>query len=110
MLDADYFRRRLPADIADIGGGAIVEVHLLDGRYHRLRAVVEAADGYVVAEVYQDRGEDAIARGSRRDEQWGGPASASIARASLAYESIAEIVLQPVRPAASAESIGFGSR
>jgi hypothetical protein len=107
VFDSEYFRTALQADVDALGGSALVSVHLIGGRTHRLRAVVGVHAGYVTAEAFQARGDVAV-----REPRWGEPAPAGGAthpteRAVIAYESIADVTITAARPE-GAGGIGFG--
>ena len=57
MFDKSYFEDGLPAQIKAAGSDPTVEVQLVNGQGHRVRSVIDAADGYVVLEAYQRRAE-----------------------------------------------------
>ncbi len=105
MFDAEYFRTNLPRDVDAMGGDPVVEVQLLSGHSHRVRAVVEVAPGFVVLDAYLGKGDL-----SHERPRFGAPDSASLDtfRAVVAYESIAAVVLDPSRTRAKAIP-GFGS-
>ena len=104
MFDATYFRTALEADVRSAGHEPIVDIHLLNGHAHRVRSVVEAKDNYVVLETYQPRLD-----GTRGRQQWGveNTDGADVLRAAVSYESVAEIVITPVRET-TRPRIGFG--
>lgn len=109
MFDATYFRKGLVTHAEASGSGATVEIHLVDGRGHRVRSVVEVSDGYVVLEVYQRRPET-----SEMQAHWHGaappPASPNeVHHAVITYESIAELVITPAEGKAGSR-IGFNAR
>ena len=106
MLDSEYFRTALQADVDAAGGTAVVTVHLVGGRTHRLRGVVAVHAGYVTAEAYQLRG-DAPVREPRWREEAAHGAPHPTERVVVAYESIADVTITPAR-ADSAGAIGFG--
>ena len=109
MFDAAYFRTGLPSQLEAAGPEPSVELHLVNGQAHRVRSLVEAADGYAVLEVYQRRAEM-----SGLKAYWRGSAPATnpmdeVQRAVVAYESIAQIVITPTQSSAAVK-IGFGAR
>jgi len=109
VFDAAYFRTGLPSQLEAAGPEPSVEVHLVNGQAHRVRSLVEAADGYAVLEVYQRRAEM-----SGLKAYWRGSAPVAnpmdeVQRAVVAYESIAQIVITPTQSAAAVK-IGFGAR
>ena len=107
MFDSEYFRTALQADVDALGGSAVVAVHLIGGRTHRLRGVVGVHAGYVTAEAFQQR-VDQSAREPRWGEQPGaGGSGHPTERAVIAYESIADVTIAAVRPE-NGSGIGFG--
>ena len=108
MFNSAYFRTGLPAHLEAAGAEPSVEVHLINGQTHRVRSLVEAADGYAVLEVYQRRAE---MTGNRAN--WHGALSSNgtdeVQRAVVAYESIAQIVITSTK-SADIPRIGFGTR
>jgi hypothetical protein len=109
VFDAAYFRTGLPSQLEAAGPEPSVELHLVNGQAHRVRSLVEAADGYAVLEVYQRRAEMSGLRA-----YWRGSAPATnpmdeVQRAVVAYESIAQIVITPTQSSAAVK-IGFGAR
>jgi hypothetical protein len=106
VFDSEYFRTALQADVAAAGGSALVAVHLLGGRTHRLRAVVAVHAGYVTTEVFQTRG-DAPTREPRwLEEVPAGSAAYQTERVVISYESIADVTITAA-PSARAGGIGF---
>lgn len=109
VFDATNFRNALVARADASGAGAIVEIHLVNGHAHRVRSIVEIADGYVVLEVYQRRPEM-----SGMQTHWHGaaqPAAAApneIHHAVITYESIANLLITPAEDKASSR-IGFSA-
>jgi hypothetical protein len=106
MFDAHYFRSTLQKDVDALGGDPIVEVLLLNGHAHRVRAVLDAGDGHVTLETYPAKGDLGHDRPRFGDAK--GAAAPDTFRTALSYESIAAVVLDPaptqVRPRA-----GFGA-
>jgi hypothetical protein len=107
VLDSEYFRTALQADVDAAGGSAVVAVHLVGGRTHRLRSVVAVHAGYVTAEAYQSRGDAPVREPRWREESAGGAPTHPTERTVIAYESIADVTITPARPDA-AGAIGFG--
>lgn len=108
MFDVTFFRTALPAQASAAGAAATVELHLLNGQAHRLRAIRNVTDGYVELEVYRRRVEGA---GSK--SHWAGEAATKsepdeTQYAMVSFESIAQVVITPAESVASAR-IGFGS-
>lgn len=108
MLDARYFREQLAHDVASAGDQAVVEVRLLTGQSHRVRAVTAVADGYVTLEHYHRRGEAAIRTADWQDEVFGGTSPHEVDRAVVPYESILDVLVTPGR-AVPAPRMGFGA-
>lgn len=108
MLDADYFRTQLPLDLASAGDRAVLEVRLLGGQSHRVRAVRAVADGYVTLEHYQRRDDAAIRTAEWQDEVFGGTSPHDVDRAVVPYESILDVLVTPGR-ATPAPRMGFGA-
>ncbi len=106
MFDSEYFRTVLQTDVDALGGSAIVALHLVGGRTHRLRSVVAVHAGYVTAEAYQSRG-DAPVREPRWREQTPHGAPHPTERVVIGYESIADVTITEARPD-GAGGIGFG--
>jgi hypothetical protein len=105
MFDAHYFRSTLQKDVDALGGDPVVEVLLLNGHAHRVRAVLDAGDGHVTLETYQAKGDLGHDR-PRFGETKG--AAADTYRTAVAYESIAAVVLDPA-PAQVRPRAGFGA-
>lgn len=108
MFDASYFRAKLAAHAKAAGPKPSVEIHLVSGQGHRVRSVVDVADGYVVLEVHQRRSEVTGA-----NTQWEGdtPHEAPLPdthRAVVSYESISQVVITPSESTATTR-IGFGA-
>ena len=96
MFDAEYFRTALARDVEAMGGSPIVEVHLVNGQSHRLRAVTEISAGFVTLEAYLGKGDLAHQR-----PRFGQAASEGephdVFRAVVSYDSIVAVVLDPSR-------------
>jgi hypothetical protein len=104
MFDANYFRTALARDIAATGGAPVVEVLLLSGYVHRIRAVVEVTDGRVTVEAYPMRGD----LSHERPRFGAADTTLETVRAVVSYESIAAVVLDP-SPAQVKARPGFAS-
>ena len=85
MIDSEYFRTILQTQVDQIGGDAIVELHLLSGRAHRLRSVAGVQGGYVILDVYRGRGEHGSGEG-----YWRGKASRSYPSSRRTWHSTAQ--------------------
>ena len=93
MFDATYFKKHLDQHIA-AAGGPLVELVLRNGHTYRLRSVLDVADGFVVLEIYQTKGEF-----SHRPH-WAGQTKTAAtqgttARAAVSYENIVAVVVSP---------------
>ena len=97
MLNANFFRTVLNSDVAHAGGKAIVEVVLLSGLRHRVRAVLETEDGYVTLETYSPRASEPMARAGDDELLFGATAEAETERVSVSYDAIAEVLVNAVR-------------
>lgn len=107
MFDSEYFRTNLQADVDAAGGNAVVSMNFLSGRSYRLRSVVAVHAGVVALEVYQG----AVDGPAHRQPRWkaeakDGETLPETHRSVVAYESIADVTVTPVR-SASSPSIGF---
>jgi hypothetical protein len=111
VFDAGYFRTGLPSQLEAAGPEPSVEIHLVNGQAHRVRSLVEAADGYAVLEVYQRRAEMSGVKAHWRGSAAGAASNPleETQRAVVAYESIAQIVITPTQ-SVEAVKIGFGAR
>ena len=108
MFDSEYFRTALQGDVDALGGSAVVAVHLVGGRMHRVRSVLGIHSGYVTFEAYQGGG-DALAREPRwKEEAARGAPPPETHRAVVSYESITVVTIEAARPDGS--TIGFGRR
>jgi hypothetical protein len=110
VFDKSYFSTKLASHIDSAGADPSVEVHIVNGQGHRVRSVVEVADGYVVLETYQRRAELTGNKG-----RWNGaknapaPGANEVHRAIVAYDSISQIVITP-SDVAEGPRIGFAAR
>ena len=91
MFDAKFFNYALPREIEAAGGTPVVELALNNGHVHRLRSVIEAADGYVTVATYQVRGDLT----HERPRFGNGKTGLETLRVVVAYESISAIVFDP---------------
>ena len=109
MFNSAYFRTGLPVQLEAAGAEPTVELHLANGQAHRVRALIEAADGYAVLEVYQRRAEISGAKANWHGTVATGDEAGEVHRAIVAYESMTQIVITATQ-AASSPRIGFGAR
>lgn len=107
MLDSEYFRKGLQADVDAIGGKAVVELHLTNGRSHRLRSVVSIQQGYVTLEAYRNQGAE-TPTAAWHEEDRGSQPPQETERVVAPYEAIASVRITPARPAGG-PAVGFGS-
>jgi hypothetical protein len=107
MIDATYFREQLARDVKAMGDRAVVELRLLGGHVHRVRAVVEVSDGHVTVERFQARGDEETWEGDGWREQVLGAPAKEVERVVVAFESILDVILSQGR-ASSGSRIGFG--
>lgn len=94
MFDANYFRTMLPRDVTAAGGRPLVEIQLVGGHSHRVRAIAEVADGCVTLETYQAKGDLAHERVPFGEADSAGNAPQSY-RTVVSYESIAAVIFDP---------------
>jgi hypothetical protein len=106
VFDSEYFRTSLQADVDAMGGQAVVEVHLLTGRMHRLRSVLSVHSGYVTLEAYQPRVDEPTREPRWKEEPRPGTAAHQTQRAVVSYESIATVAITSAH-AADLPGIGF---
>lgn len=106
MFDADYFKNRLRRDADAVGGNPIVEVALLNGHVHRIRAVHDVTDGYAVLEAYQLKGDLAHQHPRFVDADAPAPGDAATLRVTVAFESVCAVVIDP-SPGQIRRSPGF---
>lgn len=102
-FDAAYFNTALPAQCRDLAGTPVVRLILHDSRELLVRAVREAAAGYVLLEIYAPQGR---ARG-----EFEFPPAISLIElptypTALAYEAIQQVYLQAAAPDAAGR-LGF---
>ncbi|MFI5257056.1 MAG: hypothetical protein ACHQRK_07325 [Gemmatimonadales bacterium] len=92
MFDAHYFQKTLPHDVKATGGSPVVEVVLTNGHTHRVRSVLDVADGHLTIEAYLVRADLAHHR-----PRFGGTEGEphEVIRVVVAYEAIASVVLDP---------------
>lgn len=107
MLDFNYFKTQLAKE-ADIGEQVTVDVLLTNGHAHQVRSIIDVHDGYVVLEVFLRGVDHAVQRPYwKRDARPGEPRNTS--RASVAYESIAAVLIGPAHEAQDRQ-VGFAGR
>jgi hypothetical protein len=102
-FDAPYFTSGLPAQCRELPGPPVVRIILHDGREMLVRAVKQAAAGYVMLDIYAPQG---AARG-----EFEYPPAVSLIESpttptALAYEAIQQVYLQAASPEAAGR-LGF---
>ena len=107
MLDSEYFRTGLQTDVDALGGKAIVELQLANGRVQRVRSVVSIHQGYVTLEVYRNQAGETLAAGWYEKARDAHP-SQETERTVAAYEAITSVRITPVRPG-GASGVGFNA-
>ena len=105
MFDAHYFEKLLSRDVKAMGGTPVVEIVLLNGQAHRVRTIVDVAEGHVTIEAYLVKGDLAHHR-----PRFGGTEGEphELFRAVISYDSIAAVVLDPAAAQARVRP-GFAS-
>ena len=103
VLDSEYFRKSLQGDVDALAGKAVVEVHLTNGRTHRLRSVVSIQQGYVTLEVYRNQGGESPPGWYEGDREGQPPQETE--RTVAPYEAIASVRITPVRSGGA--GVGF---
>ena len=106
MIDSEYFRRGLQADVDALGGEAIVELHLLNGRSQRLRSVVSIQQGHVTLEAYRNQGVE-LSTAAWQGADGDGPTPHETERVAAGYEAIASVQITPTRRGGPPK-VGFG--
>ena len=109
MFDKSYFESRLEQHIQAAGAEPTVEVHLVNGQGHRVRSILEMADGYLVLETYQRRAEITGTKGRWQGEKDASARATELHHVIVSYDSISQIVITPTE-AAEGPRIGFGLR
>ena len=109
VIDKSYFASTLAQHIQAAGAEPTVEVHLVNGQGHRVRSVIEAADGYLVLEVYQRRAEITGTKGRWYGEKDRSGKTNELHHVIVSYDSISQIVITPTETA-EGPRIGFGAR
>ena len=107
MLDSEYFRKGLQDDVDAMGGEAIVELHLTNGRCQRLRSVVAIRQGFVTLEAYRNQGAETSTAGWHEADRDGQPPHET-ERTVAGYEAIACVHVTPA-PRKGVPKVGFGA-
>ena len=107
MFDENYFHTTLPRDVEATGGHPVVEIQLVSGHAHRVRAVLDVGTGYVTLETYLAKG-DLVHERPRYGEPHRDGGDNDTFRTVIAYESIAAVVLDPTQTQARVRP-GFAS-
>jgi hypothetical protein len=103
MFDANYFRNSLQRDVEAAGGSPIVELLLVGGHTHRVRAVLDVQESRVTFEAYHMKGD--LTHQRPRFGQ-GSAAAHETFRVVVSCESIVAVVLDPA-PAPARSRTGF---
>lgn len=106
MFDSEYFRTALHADVDAMGGSAVVEIHLVNGRSHTLRTVISVHSGYATCEAFRVRGDEPTRERRWKETARDGEPPAETFRVVVSYDSVATVTITPAVPA-SAPRIGF---
>jgi hypothetical protein len=97
MFTAEYFRTRLRAEAEALGSPYVVEVFLVNGHSHRVRAIRDTPQGYVLLEVYQNRA-DPNKQPMHWDETPNADPSNELRQVALSYDGITEVRIDPATP------------
>ena len=106
MIDSEYFRTILQADVDAAGGSAVVELHLVNGRTHVLRAVLSVHSGYATCEAYRDYREQPPRELRWKETASDGKPPSETYRMVVSYESVTSVTVMAAAPA-GAPKIGF---
>jgi len=109
LFDKSYFESTLAQHIRGAGADPTVEVHLVNGQGHRVRSILETADGYLVLETYQRRAEITGSKGRWQGEKEESAKSNELHHVIVSYDSISQIIITPTETA-EGPRIGFGLR
>jgi hypothetical protein len=106
VFDSEYFRTTLQSDVDAVGGSAVVELQMVNGRTHSLRAVLSVHSGYATFEAFRARGDQPLRELRWKEAPRDGEPAAETYRAIVAYDGIAAVTVTPATPAGAAK-IGF---
>jgi hypothetical protein len=106
VFDKAYFGSILTNQIKAAGNEPTVEVHLVSGQGHRVRAVIDAQDGWVVLETYQRRAELTSRQGRWVGAKETSPADGELHHVAVSYHTISQVVITPT-DAHEGPRIGF---
>jgi hypothetical protein len=109
VFDKSYFASTLAQHIQTAGAEPTVEVHLVNGQGHRVRSIIEVADGYLVLEAYQRRAEITGTKGRWDGEKDLSGRTNELHHVIVSYDSISQVVITPTETA-EGPRIGFGAR
>jgi hypothetical protein len=109
VFDKSYFESTLAQHIEGAGAEPTVEIHLVNGQGHRVRSILETADGYLVLETYQRRAEITGTKGRWHGEKDASERASELHHVIVSYDSISQIVITPTE-ATEGPRIGFGLR
>jgi hypothetical protein len=109
VFDKLYFEAMLAQHIQAAGPEPTVEVHLVNGQGHRVRSVLQTADGYLVLETYQRRAEITGTKGRWQGESEPSAKADDLHHVIVSYDAISQIVITPTETT-EGPRIGFGNR
>jgi hypothetical protein len=95
VFDKAYFHSVLANQVKAAGNEPTVEVHLVSGQGHRVRSIIDAADGYVVLETYQRRAELTSRQGRWVGAKQASPPDEELNHAVVSYHTISQVVITP---------------
>ena len=88
MFDKPYFESTLAQHIESAGAEPTVEIHLVNGQGHRVRSILETAEGYLVLETYQRRAEITGTKGRWHGEKDTKTGASEVQHVIVSYDSI----------------------
>ena len=91
MFNADYFRNALPSQIRGIGGNPVVKIVLRSGQELLVRNVKEAADGWLMLNLYPP--DEAAGIVTSLTTSYSGLPKGGYYPGTIAYETIAQVYL-----------------
>ena len=95
MLDSEYFRTILQADVDAVDGPALVELLLTTGQTLRLRAVVSLHNEFATLEAYRDDRLDGSRPPRWKAEPAAGQTRSVTLRAVVAYGGMVAVTITP---------------
>ena len=107
MFNEHYFQTTFPRDLDATGTHPQVEIQLLSGHAHRVRAILEISASSVTLETYHAKGDLTHERPRFGDTADDGRQRETY-RAVVAYEAIAAVIFDPTTAQARARP-GFAN-